>query len=500
MIGRCFVYIAICALLGGCTVSPRPLTESELQDRAVDTTLRATAGQEPVSKPVSLDEAMARALKYNLSARIETAETILKVRQLELANAAQLPNLVADLDYSGRNNWDGASSRSLLTGLQSLEPSTSVDRHLVRSDLRLSWNILDFGLSYVRAHQAADQALIAEERRRKAIHNLVQEVRATFWKAVAAEKLSGKLAGFARRIDAAQRSEQAIERGGTSSPLVALTYQRELLEAQIELQRLNRELGASKTQLAALMNLPPGTNFALSPGGGPPPLPQTLPPAREMMSLALLQRPELRQAGYSSRINEREAEAAVLELLPGIGPFASVDYDSNTFAFENNWLAAGAKASWNLMKIFSYRQKSAAIEAEGDALDNKALATAMAIVMQVQVSRLNYSLSRKSYYLAKNLYDVENRIFRQMSAAQAAGAIGEQSLLRQELRLAAAEAKKDIRYADYESAFGTLFVSIGGSLGIDCVDDTQTVGQISATLAHNRYNMFDPPIVGSITN
>ena len=498
MIGRCFAYMLICALLAGCSVVPEPLSDRELRDRAIDGTNRATANQEPVSKPIGLHEAMARAVKYNLNARIEQAEAVLKLRQLELSNMAQLPNLVADLDYSGRNNYDGSSSRSLLTGLQSLEPSTSSDRHLVKSDLRLSWNILDFGLSYVRANQAADQALIAEEKRRKAIHRLLQEVRATFWKAAAAGKLSRKLAGLDEKIRAAQLSEQAMEREGTSSPLMALTHQRELLELQIELQRLNREIATSKAQLAALMNLPPGTDFKLSLAGAPASFADTLPPAGNMMSFALLQRPELRQAGYSSRINQREAEAALLELLPGITPLLSVDYDSNSFAYEHNWVAAGAKASWNLMKIFSYPRKDAAIQAEGDTLDKKALATAMAIMMQVQVSRLNYSQAKRSFYLAQDLYDVEKKILKQMSSAHAAGSIGGHSLLRQEMRLAAAEAKKGLSYADYESAFGTLFVSLGADIGIDGIDETQPIEQISITLAHNWYKMSSPSVVGSI--
>ncbi len=498
MVGRGFTCMVMCALLAGCAVTPEPLSDRELRDRAVDTAIRATAGQEPVNRPIGLHEAMARALKYNLKARIEKAEAILKLRELELTSAAQLPNLVADLDYTSRDNWDGASSRSLLTGLQSLEPSTSNDRQLTKSELRLSWNVLDFGLSYVRAKQAADRALIAEEKRRSAVHRLIQEVRAAFWRAVAAERLSHKLAGLSERIQAAQRSERALESGGAASPLVALTYQRELLELQIELQKLNKELAASRAKLAALMNLPPGARFRLSLADEPPSFANRIPPPRRMFPFALLHRPELREAGYNSRINEREAEAALLELLPGLTPFATANYDSNSFAFENNWVTAGAKASWNLMKIFSYGRKDAAIQAKGDALDKQALATAMAVMMQVQVSRLEYYLARKSFNLAEDLYEVESRIFKQMLVAYAAGAIGEQSLLRQELRLAAAEAKKNLRYAEYEDAFGTLFVSLGADIGLYGVDETQPVEQISVTLAQNWRSASNPLITGSI--
>ena len=64
--------------------------------------------------------------------------------------------------YSGRNNELASSSTSIESRRQSLEPSTSSERGLVSSQLALSWNVLDFGVSYIRALQASDRVLIAE--------------------------------------------------------------------------------------------------------------------------------------------------------------------------------------------------------------------------------------------------------------------------------------------------------------------------------------------------
>lgn len=55
-----------------------------------------------------------------------------------------------------RNNDLASSSRSVLTGRQSLEPSTSQDRRRATADLTASWNVLDFGVSYYQAQQQAD--------------------------------------------------------------------------------------------------------------------------------------------------------------------------------------------------------------------------------------------------------------------------------------------------------------------------------------------------------
>ena len=143
-------------VLTGCAVQPTSFTAQENDARAVDLTARVAAGQEPVSRPIDLYEAMARALKYNLDGRVELMNLALSQRELDLKSYDMLPKVVTSLDYAGRDNYSGGVSKSLLTGRTSLEPSTSSDKNVLSGDLSLSWDVLDFGLSYVRAQQAAD--------------------------------------------------------------------------------------------------------------------------------------------------------------------------------------------------------------------------------------------------------------------------------------------------------------------------------------------------------
>ena len=48
----------------------------------------------------------------------------------------------------------------------------------------MSWNLLDFGVSYYRARQQADQVLIAEERKRKVVQNILADTRNAYWRAL----------------------------------------------------------------------------------------------------------------------------------------------------------------------------------------------------------------------------------------------------------------------------------------------------------------------------
>lgn len=113
----------------------------------------------------------------------------------------------------------------------SLRPSTSEERRHWLAGAEFSWNLLDFGVSYYRARQQADQFLIAEERRRKVVQNMLQDVRAAYWRALGAQRLSAQAEEVLKRAnDALQRSRDA-ESQRIIPPVQALNYQRALLDA-----------------------------------------------------------------------------------------------------------------------------------------------------------------------------------------------------------------------------------------------------------------------------
>jgi multidrug efflux system outer membrane protein len=175
------VVLTIIAVVGGsmCGIKPIPLTEEELQSRARADRAVLTNEQEPLAGPVDLYEAMVRALKYNLDARVELMYKMLAQTQLDLSHCAMLPRLAANTGFDGRNNFPGGVVQSLLTGRQVLEPFTSDERNCVSADLSLSWNVLDFRLSHIRAKQAAHDVLIADEERRRVADRIMQNVRKT---------------------------------------------------------------------------------------------------------------------------------------------------------------------------------------------------------------------------------------------------------------------------------------------------------------------------------
>lgn len=449
--------------LSGCAVTPEPVTLQERLDYANDKQARLTTDQEPINGKIDLYEATARALKYNLDAKVEVMQRAVRLSDLNLANYALLPELTASSGYAARNNYQGSTSRSLLTGNQSLEPSTSSERETIASDLSFSWNVLDFGLSYVRAHQVADEALIAEETRRKVVARIVEDVRTAYWRAVAGERLVGRLRLLERRVKSALRNSRLLAEQSQTAPLAALTYQRELIGIRREIDTLEGELSVAKAQLAALMNVPATTDFSLvlTPHG---PTEVEFSQA-ELISIALTHRPELAEQALRGRINEKEATAALLSLLPGLQLYTSANTDTNVFLYNGEWINWGAKASWNVLRAFQYPLQKQQIDDKQALLDQQALALTMAIMTQVHVSHIRYRHALSELKTARDYNDVQRRILQQVRAQSEAGRMSEQALIREEMNALLSEAKRDLAYAALQNTVG----SISASIGLDAV-------------------------------
>ncbi|MCE6982395.1 transporter, partial [Pseudomonas frederiksbergensis] len=121
-------------------------------------------------------------------------------------------------------------------------PSTSQDRDREVADLTMVWNVLDFGVSYVSAKQQADQRLILQERRRKVIHTITQDVRSAYWRAVAAQRLLTQIDSLMGRIAEARSNSQHMSAQRLGDPVQVLSYQRALIEATRQLEEQRRAL------------------------------------------------------------------------------------------------------------------------------------------------------------------------------------------------------------------------------------------------------------------
>jgi len=462
--------LLLCALLvsnlNGCAIKPTALTDAENQDRALTDSLVMQKNQEPISGPISIQEAVARALKYNLDYRVEMMHKALAQQDLDLAHYDMLPKLVANLSYDARDNWSGARSSTLDPFTRSpstslLQDNTSSDRDIFNAKLGLTWNVLDFGVSYFRAHQAGDKVMAREEEKRKVVNRIVQDVITAYWRAVSNERLKNDMQALANRIETAlQQSRQVLEQK-LNNPMAALTYQRELLAIQRELQQLQRNLALSKSQLAALMNLKPNQDFQLViPERGEWTRDIKMKPEK-MERMALENRPELRALVYEKRATMNEAKAALVAMLPGLEFGGSYNYNNNSFLFENEWWSLGTQVAWNLMSMVRYPAKMDQIDAQQDLLDAERLAMSMAVLTQLHVSRAQFAHARRELTTASSYQSTQAQLVDQVRAGVITGSVSEQGLIREEMNTLVAEARRDVTYADLENAYAAVIASLG---------------------------------------
>jgi outer membrane protein TolC len=468
--------------LAGCTVVPAPFTEVQISHLAGLQVEQASANQEPITGGLTLYEAMARALKYNLDYRVEMMQQSLRSAEVALASSDMLPKLVASAGWAGRDSFLSTAHLDLPTGKVTPPRATASDKEGRTSEITFSWNILDFALSYARAKQAADKYLIAETGKRKVVHRILEDTRTAYWRAVTADRMVSKLRRLDGRLNLAINSARLQGVEGAASPITALTYERELVQIRVKIEQLQRELKLAKAQLAALIDLPPGIEFNLA-AQQEPALPAVMSmSASEMVNEALFNRPELREIAYQRRVNEREATAALLELLPGLKLYATNNEDSNSFLLNENWVTMGASAAFNLMKVVSLPARQNAIEIQDQLLDQKSLAATMVVLTQVHVSRIRYRHFIEELETATRFSAVQVKLVAQIRAQVTAGSVGDQTLIREEMNTLLAEVRRDIAYANVQNAVANIYVSMGLDLQAGDVDHTLSVQSLATQL------------------
>lgn len=472
---------AVSLALAGCaSVKPQPLQTAEVLQRVQKDQVDLYASQEPITAPITFNDALARALKYNLDYRLKQMESALASNLADVSRYDMLPKMLVSAGYVWRNNASGGTSVGIETGEVSLIPSSSVERDRFLASATFSWNVLDFGMSYFRARQQANQYLIAEERRRRVVQSLLADLRNSYWRALGAQRLSKQAdALIARTYQALARSREA-EKQGLLPQGQALSYQRALLDSLAQLNARRQDLEVAKRELAALMTIPPGTTFTLADEADPK-LPGTPTNLRQLEDIALEARPELREEDYRKRISADEARRQITALLPGISFDVGPQYDSNKYAYNNGWIEGGVRVSFDLFRLASMPAVMSANNAQEHADDARRLALSMAILTQVRVSVERYRLSLVDLDLASEGARVDERMAKFARSSVTSRTDSELEAIRTETRALLAEFQRYAAYATAQSAYGRIYNSVGLDVLPGNVDNA-TIAELSKKL------------------
>lgn len=470
-------------LVSGCSLAPAPLTQDDRQSMIAADQQALFQNQEPMIAPLTLYQAMARALKYNQDHRVKMMERALAEGQYSLAKFDLLPDLVASAGYNSRDNWNASSSRSISTGRQSLETSTSQDRSRFMGDLSLRWNILDFGVSYFTAQQEGNKVLMTAENRRKISHNIMKDVRSAYWRALSAQRMVPQIQPvLAEARHALALSEQA-EKEKLRPPLEALRYRKSLLEIVRRLEALLDQQQMAKAELAGLVNLPPNLAFTLADDDSNawPALVKPQLNLEQMEELALQLRPELRQDIYQTRISTDEVKKAMLRLLPGVELHLGGHFDSNSYLLNQNWAELGAQISRNLFEILSAPQAIATAEAKEALANSKRLATYIAILTQVYLAQQQFDLSENQFNRTAEMDNINQKIQKHVLNSELSEAMSALERIRISVDSVLSTLQRQQAYAEAQDALGKMYVTLGFDPLPNTVEDA-TVDTLAQSL------------------
>ncbi|MDV7212109.1 TolC family protein [Azotobacter beijerinckii] len=484
--------VASLALLGGCSVTPKPMNSEEINTRVAHDQLKMFVDQEPVSRAIDFNEAVARALKYNLDYRLKLMESALSNGLADLSRYDMLPNLLVSAGYTSRSNESGGNSVNIETRQESLASSTSQERHRTMANAEFSWNVLDFGVSYYRARQQSNQALIADERRQRVIQNILQEVRSSYWRAVGAQRLAREAEELNTQVYSALARSQEAERQGLVAPRDALSFQRLLLDAMSVLSTRRQELAYAKLELAALMNLAPGTHFELAEPSEAtlPALPQNL---AKIDEVALTHRPELREEDYRARVSADEARRQLLSLMPGLTLSTAFHHDSNKYLYNNNWNESGVQMGMNLLRLLSLPTMRRTHESQKKLDESRRQALSMAVLIQTRVALERYGMALQDLELARASSNVDQRMADYARAALASRTDSELQLISARTRALNSEYQRYAAYATAQEAFARVYNSMGLEVIPEDLENTDLdalARNIGDKLSHIEQELF----------
>lgn len=415
-----------CLALAGCaSVVPTPLDRSDLVAAVRDDRQAMRKDVEPIAGPLTLDEAMARALKYNLDRRARMMEETLARGQLDVSRYDMLPRVLAQAGYASRDNtrftWSSAYPNQQPSSSDPNSTSTTSERTRDTAELGLTWSVLDFGLGYYGARQQADRLLIASEKRRRAMHLLMQDVRTAYWRAASAQLLRDDVARTIALAEEALADSQKAADDRIRNPLDPLRYQRQLLENLRLLESIDQELASAQVDLSSLINAPLGQPIRLAQVDLKNISDEiSKVPVANLEETALMRNADLMEQRYNTRVARVETRRALLRLFPNLSFNYALKYDSDTYQLNRSWNEAGAQLSFNLMGLFSGPAQVRLAEAGVALADQRRVATQLGVLTQVHVSRLQVINARSQFERADAIYGTDKKISDLMRNRQAA--------------------------------------------------------------------------------
>ena len=340
--------------------------------------------------PVTLEDAIQYALEHNLLVWIAKQEKTFQEEMLTQSKLRMLPSVDVNGEYSNRSEYIATSSVSINSGQESLESSYSAEKRTNKFDVTATWDMIDFGVSYLRSRQASDRTLISGQQLRRQRQQLAFDVTRAYWQAVAAREAAQMAEGIRTAIEQMRQAIQQQVQEKTITEMDALKKETPLLEQLLVLRRYESSYQSARIELGRLMGLPIGSDFEIAEETFDDGLLAMVYNLSDLEQEALLLRPELYEQDLEERISRNDARIAITRMFPSLATFFNFDYDDNKFLYVNSWHTIGLRASWNLLSIPRRLSEHKAAELQEDLISKRRIAQAVGILTQLHLAVIEY--------------------------------------------------------------------------------------------------------------
>ena len=473
-LGRISLIAVSCAVLSACAIKPEPLgvAEQKLQ-LSIDREM-ARKDVEVLSQPLTLDQAIARAIKYNLDHRVRMMEQAVAIGQLDLSRFDMWPQAMASAGYTTRNKPLITEATNSVTGAPSLsEPFISSAQSYWNFSLGLSWNLLDFGAGYFNAKQNANRVLIAGERRRRAMHLLMVDVQNAYWRAASAQALKDDIVRTVGLAEEALKNSTKAEQSEIRQPIDAVRYQKNVLENLRNIDIIQSELGSAQIELANLINLPPSSEIKFAPPAfNAPKAAVSSLPIETLEEVALINNADLRETFYNVRIVASETRKAMLRLLPGINLNWGPNYTTNSYIINQAWNAGAVSLGWNMLNTLMLPAVKSQGEAEEALSVQRRMAMQMTVLGQVHLARLQYENAARVLERSSALASADRKIEKFTIDGAASGTQSQAEMVAAQTVAIISEMRRYQAIAQLYAANGRLQASLGFEPNLSDIQNT----------------------------
>lgn len=412
------------------------------------------------SYPLTLDEIVDIALSRNLSLLVKQHEYAIQREAVTRERFNMLPKLIFNWENYGRTENTASFSQSLVPGVPPAPLSISSEQNIMRWDMGFAWNLVDFGLSYYRSRIESNKVLIAQLEYERLRQNLVVDVTRQYWKAAVAKNA---LKSSIEIVDKALEQQLTIQRQMQSkiiSEIQGLRNENQLINIRGQLQAYSAQYHSAMTELSLLMGAPSACDFEIADIQcvGVDVVPDDV---CCLEQFALINRPELFSADVEERVRVDEARAAIIQMLPGVELFGSAFHDSNKYLLHNNWLAAGARATWNLLNVPAFNKEREIACMRKQLSKANRIALAAGVISQVHLAYLLYHDNLQAYNIAKELEGVNKRLLEAAMSEQRQGKLHQADILKYQAETLFSTIDAQTKYAELQNALEQLNSAIG---------------------------------------